>query len=251
MTHTAGNRKLWALAAATPLALLLGMASLYASAAEPAKPPLDKWHTGEFFDSGHFGPWDYYNPPTKWHIDVVERNHFRAKTLAFAREGKWCAYFDDLDYTLRALPNHPKALVAMAEFLKTHQPCPPKKKWEAPSAEALAYQIEKGEWEPRTPDFYFKAAINFRPQYAATYVLYGNYLLDAARFDEALAEYQEALKRDPRSAQAHYGLGTIYLKRGDFKMAKLHADKAYELGNKGAADLQKRILQAQSGSAKN
>jgi cytochrome c-type biogenesis protein CcmH/NrfG len=38
--------------------------------------------------------------------------------------------------------------------------------------------------------------------------------LDQRRYDEAITAYREAIRRDPQSAVAHYGLGVAYSRTG-------------------------------------
>ena len=193
---------------------------------------------------GQFGPFDYYdtkNTPRNA-LPLVESGHFGSKTFELARLGDWCFYWGDLDYTLRAFPNHPRALVAMAEYLETRQACETKRS-SSSSPEDLAAEIEKGLWREHNADFYFQKAIEFRPQYAATHVLYGKYLRKAGRRDDALEQFADAEKLEPQSADAQYYLGLIYLDKGDNAKAKQHAERAYRLGQQ-QTELKERLVKA-------
>lgn len=195
-------------------------------------------------DYGQFGPFDYYdlkNTPENA-LPLVERAHFGPKTKKLALDHNWCFYWGDLDYTLRAFPNHPGALMAMAEYLEHHRPCTRKRK-EPKTLEAIMAEIESGGWRERNADYYFDTAIKFRPQYAETHILYGKYLAKSGRLDEALARYAEALKLEPNSADAHYYLGLLYLEKGNFDKAKFHAQKAYSLGQQ-LPDLREKLIKA-------
>lgn len=183
---------------------------------------------------GQYGPFDYYdlkNQPRNA-LPMVERAHFGPKTLNEARVGDWCFYWGDLDYTLRAFPNHPRALVAMADFLTTHErPCDRHHKAN-PNPIDLAYEIEHGSWKDLDPGYYFRTAIKFRPQYAATRILYGQYLQRVGRLDDALKVFAGAEKVEPNSADAQYYLGLAYFEKGDKEKARAHAERAYALGQK-------------------
>lgn len=183
-------------------------------------------------DYGQFGPFDYYdlkNTPRDA-LSLVERAHFGPKTLDEARRGDWCFFWGDMDYTLRAFPNHPRALVAMADFLTTHErPCGRHHKTNA-SPTDLADEIANGGWEDLTPDYYFQTAIKFRPKYAATRILYGQYLEKVGRDEEALKQFVDAEKVEPDSADAHYSLGLAYFRQGNKDKARQHAERAYQLG---------------------
>ncbi len=68
-------------------------------------------------------PFDYYdtrNTPTQAYA-LVEMAHLGVRTQLLLRQGHNCAYWADLDYTLRAFPNHPRALMMMANFLKMYR----------------------------------------------------------------------------------------------------------------------------------
>lgn len=182
-------------------------------------------------DYGQYGPYDYYDS-SEWPKDAltrVEKAHFGPKTMDLARRGDWCFYWGDLDYTLRAFPNHPRALMTMAEYLQHRQPCVRHLKSSTTLQDVVA-DMEGNEWEERTADFYFKKAIEFRPQYAATHVVYGRYLTQVGRLDEAVQQCLAAEKLDPKSADAQYQLGLLYLQKNDLTKAKGYAEKAYKLG---------------------
>ena len=47
----------------------------------------------------------------------------------------------------------------------------------------------------------------------------GSVLDDAGRTDEAIAEYKEAIRLQPKNASAHYNLSIVYQKKKDMTMA--------------------------------
>lgn len=192
-------------------------------------------------EAGQYGPFDYYNPP-KGSRALVETEHFGPKVEMFKRQGNWCQVWADYDYTLRAFPNHPDALVAMAEFLEKHPACHRASSPNASPVE-LAAELESGAWREHDADFYFNKGITFAPKYAETRVLYGEYLRKKGRNDEALKQFQDALKLKPSSANIHYHLGMLYFDSGDSKSALDHARKAYRLG-KVPEDLKQKLVDA-------
>lgn len=196
-------------------------------------------------DYGQFGPFDYYDLKNTPHnaLPLVERAHFSAVTKDKARRGDWCAYWGDLDYTLRAFPNHPGALMAMVEYLEVGSPDPCVKKKVKRSMTDLAAEMEKGAWQEKTADYYFETAITFRPQYADTRVLYGRYQHKEGKLNEALKTYTEAEKLDPKSADVHYYLGLLYLDLKNNERAMYHAEKAYKLGQQ-LPDLRDKLTKA-------
>lgn len=78
---------------------------------------------------------------------------------------------------------------------------------------------------------FFEKAINSYPQHGQTYLIYGVYLHRLGKTEEAVAEYKKAIKRDPRSAEAHYNLGLALVALGHLKEANDAAHKAYALGH--------------------
>lgn len=197
---------------------------------------------------GQFGPYDYYRPP-KGAISLVERAHMGFIIAEQVSKKDWSGYCGSLDYALRAIPNHPRALVLMAEFLDKHPPCPAPRQSGQPAAK-LVSEIVSQAWQEHNADFYFRTAIRFMaedthtiPKRPETPVLYGNYLLRKGRVDEALVQYKNAFALDARRSDAHYGLGMTYLAKRDSANALMHAKKAYQLG-KPAPDLRDRLVAA-------
>ncbi len=189
-----------------------------------------------------FGPFDYYSPP-KGTLSVVERVHFAAQTTQYAAKGNWCAYWDDLDYTLRAFPNHPRALVAMATYLDSHPACFDEKLKTKQSASDTLNEIESGAWRERNADYYFTEGIAFRPKRAETRMLYADYLKKHSRREDALRQYKEAETANPNSAPLHYELGQLYLDTGQSQLALKHARRAYQLGAT-QPDLKRKLIEA-------
>jgi Tfp pilus assembly protein PilF len=156
-----------------------------------------------------FGPYDYrvVDSHNKW---LVESAHFppQVETL---RAGSRGTIGGDLDYTLRALPNHPRALMAMvrlSERLKTPQP---------PGARYPA-------------ECYFDRAVRFSPDDAMVHVLYGNYLAKRGRAAEARQQLAAAEANVGTDAQVTYNLGLAYFELKDYEKAAGFAKNAQEMG---------------------
>ena len=56
--------------------------------------------------------------------------------------------------------------------------------------------------------------------------------LTAGEFDAAIADYTEAIRLDPKNAEAYYNRGTAYVGKGDSFRANADSAKAQELGHK-------------------
>ncbi len=167
----------------------------------------------------HYGPFDYRRPENHgYRLHIVESYHFDSKVenLIEGMTGKLPA---DIDYTLRAFPNHHRALRSMARYsLTTKNPNP--------------------KYSPA--ECYFQRAEVFVPDDYKVHMMFGIYLHKKHKLQRAKQEYELAVKYAPKSALAHYNLGLLLLDIDDLKGAKKQAKIAAKLGYplKG---LQKRI----------
>jgi tetratricopeptide (TPR) repeat protein len=155
-----------------------------------------------------YGPYDYRTSRDK--LAIVEGAHFTQDVEAL-RSGNTGQIGGDIDYTLRASPNHPRALIAMANLgrkLNTDQP---------PGAK---YPIA----------CYFDRAIRFADDDAMVRLVYGTYLARIGKQTEAVNQLEVAQKLDEGNANIHYNLGLIYLDLKDYAKAREQAQRAYELG---------------------
>ncbi len=155
------------------------------------------------------GPYDYTNgldrtEPTR--IPTIERFHFtpRVATLSGGQSGT--DIMSDIDYTLRAVPNHHRALDAAAR-----------------------YEIANGgisrQW--RSAECYFDRAFRFKPGDSIVWMVYGNYKAKLKDFDAALAAYTKATELNPKNVEIHYNLGLLYLDFGHYEQAVEQARIAY------------------------
>lgn len=156
-----------------------------------------------------FGPYDYTNPEhRKEPLQLVEKAHFTWEVETLKR-GNTSHVWDDLDYTLRAFPNHYRALRAMANYqLRNSRP---------PTARY------------RTIDCYFDRAIRFKPNDAEIYSLYGEYLHQKGELRRALESYRKAEEIRPNgTADRDYRIGMLLFDLKDYKQAREYAKRAYE-----------------------
>ncbi len=157
-----------------------------------------------------YGPFDYTNADHfNNKLGVVERFHFTSKVESLI-EGESGALALDIDYTLRAFPNHHRALWSAAKL-----------------------QLQKG-WSPGEHYFsaecYFDRAMNFQPKDGMVRMIYGIYLHKKHAYKDALVRYQEALELLPDSSEVYYNMGLLYVDLKDFANAKIAAEKAYGMG---------------------
>jgi len=200
---------------------------------------------------GQFGPYDYYKPP-KGALQLVESAHMGTVIAGDRYRKNWCAYFGNLDYTLRAFPNHPEALVLMAEYLDERSPCSTNASRTGTSGRSpleIAAAIESGAWRERNADYYFERATSYKAKdaptakvdYPETRVLYGKFLYTHRRPDDALTQFKEVIKRQHRSAEAHYYVGLILFEKNDTKAAKQQFKTAQEMGQP-PAELKTKLI---------
>jgi tetratricopeptide (TPR) repeat protein len=157
-----------------------------------------------------YGPFDYRDLGIRReYLPRVEQHHFTLQVRTL-EQGKSSTLIGDIDYTLRAFPNHPAALDTVAR-----------------------YALRGGKFLPDgipTADCYFERAVSFAIDDPAVRVLYGNYLLKRGQKDAARAHYEHALEVAPESPDVNYNAGLFYLELGDLNRAKELAKVAYELG---------------------
>ena len=64
---------------------------------------------------------------------------------------------------------------------------------------------------------------------AQTYISKGNALAKEKKYEEAIKEYEEALKLEPKNIKAYLSLGLIYANSGDLSKALHYAEKASQI----------------------
>lgn len=166
-----------------------------------------------------YGPYDYNNPQLQKRLPgsplwLVEKAHFdsHVQRLMKGANEEHTSNAENLDYTLRAFPNHHKALWVMIHYyLKEGRPRYPQSN--EPPAEC-----------------YLQRAIKFRPKDAVVYMLYGIYLQLAEMPDKAVSYYKKSINLDPKSAEAHYNYGLLLMDQKKYKEALKQARLAYQLG---------------------
>ena len=173
-----------------------------------------------------YGPYDYTNPyHRREKLPIVEANHFGPPTVNLERgmrddpssplRVRMTNLIGDLSYTLRAFPNHPVALDALArlhvrEGLEDMRYVEPK----------ILYSMA----------CWFDRAQRFKPQDYTVRLIHGISLYRIERYDDALDQYKVALAIEPESAEVQYNTGLLYLKLKDYESALEHAKVAYSLG---------------------
>jgi tetratricopeptide (TPR) repeat protein len=155
-----------------------------------------------------YGPYDYRSDKDK--LKVVHDYHF-SPDVEFLRAGMSGYIGGDLDYILRAFPNHHRALRSMDLLGR-------KEKTEHPRGTRWSVEC------------YFDRAIRFRKDDAMVRMLYGIYLVARDRKKDGVDQLQAAEKLGASGANFHYNLGLAYFDLGQHEAALVHAKKAYDLG---------------------
>ncbi|RJG16278.1 tetratricopeptide repeat protein [Massilia cavernae] len=155
----------------------------------------------------HFGPLDY-RMRGQVNLEIVEDAHFTPDVEAGIK-GSTGEIGADLDYTLRAIPNHPRALATMAKV-------------------GQRLRTTKVPFAKFPVECYFNRAIRFAPDDGVVRATYGNYLFTMGKTDEALKMFTTAVELLPKDPTANYNLGLLYLKKKDYANARRHAMVAYD-----------------------
>jgi tetratricopeptide (TPR) repeat protein len=164
-----------------------------------------------------FGPYDYRDSSLVGvgrPRDLVETAHFTPDVQSLTKGNTADRPDHDLDYTLRAFPNHHQALYSMINYY----------------TDALASTRPPMRW---SAECYLDRAERFQPDDEVVWMLDGVYLSRVHRLDEALAKYKHAEVLRPDSPEVHYNIGLVYLQlhRTDeaLKEARLAYDANYPL----------------------
>jgi Flp pilus assembly protein TadD len=155
-----------------------------------------------------YGPFDYRT--SKAELKIVEDYHF-TPDVETLRHGNTATVGGDIDYTLRASPNHHRALMSMVNL-------------------AVRTKSDKPLGPRLTVDCYVDRAMRFANDDGAVRIIYGIYLYRTGKKVEARRVLEDARKIDDGDPNLHYNLGVVYFDLGDKANALASAQKAYQLG---------------------
>ena len=162
-------------------------------------------------------------------LDIVERFHFKESTQQLLDHDSRLA--EDLDYTLRSIPNHHRALwVNVLFYLKLTDRL---------GSEELQQRAQRQSGQP-PPECYFHRGKAFNPGDPMVSAIFGVYLHKRGMLSEALQEYRLAEQRMPRNGELIYNMGLLFVDMGDLAAAQDYADRARTLGY-SLRGLQRRI----------
>lgn len=155
--------------------------------------------------------WDYNDSRSEYRINGVEMNHFN-EDVEHLRKGMTAPLPRDIDFVLRYVPNHYRALTSMAE-------------WQSRNPGLM-----NTETTVLSVDCYFQRAITFRPSDSRLHVLYAVYLQKNKRLNDAREQYDLVAGTEDETADVFYNRGLLELDLGNIEAAKKYADQAYALG---------------------
>ena len=155
-----------------------------------------------------YGPYDYTNARhVAERLPVVENHHF-TPPVEMLIEGSTGTVDGDLDYTLRAFPNHHRALYAMTRL-----------------------RLREGNKPSGYPaKCYLERALAYAPNDSAVHVIYGIFLYRSDQMYDAIDYLTNAVRLAPEYAEAQYNLGLALYSVEMYDDAAIHADEALRLG---------------------
>lgn len=166
-----------------------------------------------------FGPYDYRaergktdGSGTYQHkLWLVESTHFTAPVEALIKGHATLHPGGDIDYTLRAFPNHHRALLAVMRLGEKTKP---------QRALGLRYDYP----------CYLERAVRFAPDDPIARMIYATHLAKVNRTSEAVLQLDYATTLAADNPFTHYNLGLVFhdLKIYDKALARAH--RAIELG---------------------
>ncbi|MBL4589449.1 MAG: hypothetical protein JKY11_05150 [Alphaproteobacteria bacterium] len=157
--------------------------------------------------SHNFGPFDYLTRGQRRHeLSLVEGAHFPPMVYNLIKGHRGLLH-DDIDYTLRAWPNHHRALNAISRYklLFPNKPRP-----------------------TSTVECYFQRAINFSPKDATTHMLYGMFLHKTKHVKAAEVQYEKAVELSPNHPVIRYNFGLLLFGQKKYSQAQQQAIIAYD-----------------------
>lgn len=160
-------------------------------------------------DNGSNGPFDY-RTDRGHRLKAVESFHFTPNVESLI-SGNSAPVGSELSFTLRAFPNHHRALMAMVKLGE---------KFKTPQPPGATYSVE----------CWFNRALRFRPDDSTVRMIYATFLAKYGRGPETLKQLEAATEAAGDNAFTHYNIGLIYFDIKNYDQALAQAHKAYGMG---------------------
>ena len=158
-----------------------------------------------------YGPFDYRVYKGRNEIKIVEDFHFNAAVENLIKPMSSQFFGGDFDYTLRASPNHHRALISLTRYAE---------RVKLPTLPGMHYPVE----------CYFDRAIRFARDDLVVRMIYAGYLGRQGRAAEAMAQLDYVVVYAGDNAFTHYNAGLGYLELREFGKALNRAHMAAQLG---------------------
>jgi tetratricopeptide (TPR) repeat protein len=170
-----------------------------------------------------FGPFDYrpdkYKPapgdnePHAEKLRLVHIAHFRPEMEALIRGGQGAKseVGPEFDYTLRAFPNHHRALVALIRLSEKQNSLQPR---------GMRYSVE----------CWFERALRFMPDDTIARMIYVSFLIKQNRANDAKAQLEIAERTAGDNPLTQYNIGMMHFELKNYDKALAQAHKAYAAG---------------------
>lgn len=159
-----------------------------------------------------YGPFDYTDRFNyKQNLYLVEIAHFTPDVENLISGSSSATPAGDLDYTLRAWPNHHRALASLVKY----------------TVREKSTQIPGLKWPA---ECYFDRAIRMNAKDAQVRSIYSVFLTQRGRNKEALEQLEVATHLEPDNATFLYNLGLLYFRQKNYEKASHYAGQAYALG---------------------
>ena len=160
-----------------------------------------------------YGPFDYLQRSAyPKELNLVEGAHFTADVENLVR-GNAGSLQGDLDYTLRAWPNHHRALNSMMRYQRSLGKDP-----SSLSAQASVPSIE----------CYLQRAIAFSPEDATTKMLMAMHLHYKRFYSRAKETYETAMQAAPNDLQIKYNYALLLVDMKEYVRARQLAKEIYD-----------------------
>ncbi|MEO6277439.1 hypothetical protein [Roseateles sp.] len=156
----------------------------------------------------NYGPYDYRGHEGSKHI--VESNHFDSGVENLTRRMTG-PFGGDIAYTLRAFPNHYRALVTLERLAEKEKADPP---------DSAKYKVE----------CYYERALRFVPDDHIVRLLYASFLIRRQRLDEAGQHLQYVARTTQDNPFAQFNVGMLYADLKEYDKALVQAHRVIALG---------------------
>lgn len=168
-----------------------------------------------------FGPYDYrehigsndFKVNSNNPLRLVQIAHFRPEMEMLIRggQGEKSEVGPEFDYTLRAFPNHHRALLAMVKL-------------------ADKQRTEQPKGARYTVDCWFARAIQWKPDDVMVRMIYANYLGSRNRSADAIEQLKVATTLAKENPLTHNNIGLIYFDLKEYDKALEQAHIAEGMG---------------------